>query len=69
MNRQQEKLLVAVLCGLVITVAGAFAVQPAMATGCAVDHPAQVTGIADCDHLNARRWPAATRGTGSTPAF
>ena len=47
MNRQQEKLLVAVLCGLVITVAGAFAVQPAMAAGYTVDHPAQLTGIAN----------------------
>ena len=31
MNRQQEKLLVAALCGLVITAAAGFAVQPAMA--------------------------------------
>ncbi|MDB5614051.1 MAG: hypothetical protein JWQ22_1704 [Devosia sp.] len=31
MNKHQEKVLVATLCGLVITAAGAFAVQPAMA--------------------------------------
>jgi hypothetical protein len=31
MNKRQEKLLVAMLCGLVIVSAGAFAVQPAMA--------------------------------------
>ena len=33
MNKQQEKVLVATLCGLVIAAAGAFAVQPAMAAG------------------------------------
>ncbi|WEK02829.1 MAG: hypothetical protein P0Y65_11470 [Candidatus Devosia phytovorans] len=31
MNKRQEKLLIATLCGLVIVSAGAFAVQPAMA--------------------------------------
>jgi hypothetical protein len=30
MNKHQEKVLVATLCGLVITAAAAFAVQPAM---------------------------------------
>lgn len=59
MNKQQEKVLVAALCGLVITAAGAFAVQPAMAAGYPVDQLAQVTGVAHWDQLNARKWPAA----------
>ncbi|MGV8854311.1 MAG: hypothetical protein ACOH2L_06660 [Devosia sp.] len=33
MTRQQEKLLVAALCGIAITAAAALVVQPAMATG------------------------------------
>jgi FtsH-binding integral membrane protein len=32
MNKHQEKVLLAMLCGLVITAAGAFVVQPALAT-------------------------------------
>ena len=59
MNRQQEKLLVATLCGLVIAAAGAFAVQPAMAAGYHVDQLAKVTGVAHWDHLNVRKWPAS----------
>jgi uncharacterized protein YraI len=59
MNKHQEKVLVATLCGLVITAAAAFAVQPAMAAGYGVDQLAQVSGVADWDHLNVRKWPAA----------
>lgn len=59
MNKQQEKVLVATLCGLVITAAGAFAVQPAMAAGYQVDQLAQVTGVAQWDNLNVRKWPAS----------
>lgn len=59
MNKQQEKVLVAALCGLVITAAGAFAVQPAMAAGYDVDQLAQVTGLAPWDSLNVRKWPAS----------
>lgn len=59
MNKNQEKLLVAALCGLVVTVAGAFAVQPAMAAGYHVDQLAQVTGVAKWDSLNVRKWPAS----------
>lgn len=59
MNRQQEKVLIAALCGLVITAAGAFAVQPVMAAGYPVDQLAKVTGVAHWDHLNARKWPAS----------
>ena len=59
MNKQQEKVLVATLCGLVITAAAAFAVQPAMAAGYQVDQLAQVTGVASWDALNVRKWPAA----------
>ena len=59
MNKQQEKVLVATLCGLVITAAAAFAVQPAIAAGYDVDVLAQVTGVQDWDHLNVRKWPAS----------
>ena len=59
MNKHQEKVLVATLCGVVITAAAAFAVQPAMAAGYSVDQLAQVTGVADWDRLNVRKWPAS----------
>ncbi len=59
MNKQQEKLLVATLCGLVMVAAGAFAVQPAMAAGYDVAQPARVSGVAVSDELNVRKWPAA----------
>lgn len=59
MNKQQEKVLVAALCGLVVVAAGAFAVQPAMAAGYQVDQLAKVTGVAHWDHLNVRKWPAS----------
>lgn len=59
MNKQQEKVLVATLCGLILTAAGAFAVQPAMAAGYGVDQLAQVTGVAHWDQLNVRKWPAS----------
>lgn len=59
MNRNQEKVLVAALCGLVIAAAGAFAVQPAMAAGYGVDQLARVTGVAHWDQLNVRKWPAS----------
>ena len=59
MNKNQEKLLIAMLCGIVITAAGAFAVQPAMAAGYQVDELAEVTGVAQWDQLNVRKWPAS----------
>jgi len=59
MNKHQEKVLVATLCGLVITAAAAFAVQPALAAGYGVDQLAQVTGVANGDQLNLRKWPAS----------
>ncbi len=59
MNKNQEKLLVATLAGLIITVAAALAVQPAMAAGYQVGGPAQVTGVARWDVLNVRKWPAS----------
>ena len=58
MNRNHEKLLVAALAGLVIASAAAFAIQPAVAAGYDVEAPAQVTGVADWDVLNVRKWPA-----------
>jgi uncharacterized protein YraI len=57
MNKNQEKVLVAALCGIVITAAGAFAVQPAMAAGYQVDKVAEVTGVLQWDVLNVRKWP------------
>lgn len=59
MNKAQEKVLVAMLCGAIVTTAAGFAVQPAMAAGYAVDGPARVTGVAQWDHLNVRKWPAS----------
>jgi uncharacterized protein YraI len=59
MNKRQEKVLVAALCGLVVTAAAGFAVQPAMAAGYTVDQLAQVTGMQAWDHLNVRKWPAS----------
>ncbi len=59
MNKAQEKVLVAALCGLVVTAAAAFAVQPAMAAGYQVDTLARVTGVAKWDTLNVRKWPAS----------
>lgn len=59
MNKHQEKVLVATLCGLVMVAAGAFAVQPAMAAGYAVEQPATVSGVAHWDQLNVRKWPAS----------
>ncbi len=59
MTKNGEKLLVAILCGLVLTAAAAFAVQPAVAEGYPVDQMAQVTGVGKWDQLNVRRWPAA----------
>lgn len=58
MKKSQEKVLVAMLCGLVVVSAGAFAVQPAMAAGYSVDQLARVSGVAQWDQLNARKWPA-----------
>ncbi|WIY53626.1 SH3 domain-containing protein [Devosia sp. YIM 151766] len=59
MNKSQGKVLVATLCGLIVTAAAAFAVQPAMAAGYQVDNLAQVTGVAHWDKLNVRKWPAS----------
>lgn len=59
MNKAQEKVLVATLCGLVIAAAGAFAIQPAMAAGYPVDQLAKITGVAHWDQLNVRKWPAS----------
>ena len=59
MTKAQEKVLVAVLCGAIMTAAAAFAVQPAMAAGYNVNTPAQVSGVAQWDNLNVRKWPAS----------
>lgn len=59
MNRSQEKVLVAGLCGLVIAVAAAFAVQPALAAGYDVQGKARVDNVERWDRLNVRKWPAS----------
>lgn len=59
MNKSQEKVLVAALCGLVVTAAAGFAVQPAMAAGYQVDQLARVSNVAQWDQLNVRKWPAS----------
>ncbi|ODT71356.1 MAG: hypothetical protein ABS75_08785 [Pelagibacterium sp. SCN 63-23] len=59
MTKAQEKVLVAALCGAVMTAAAAFAVQPAMAAGYTVETPARVSGVAGWDNLNVRKWPAS----------
>ncbi len=58
MNKRQEKVLVATLCGLILTAAGGFAVQPAHAAGYGVEQAARVSGVARWDQLNVRKWPA-----------
>jgi uncharacterized protein YraI len=59
MNKRQEKVLVAALCGVIVTAAASFAVQPAMAAGYAVEQPARVNHVAKWDVLNVRKWPAS----------
>jgi len=59
MNKSQEKVLVAALCGLVVTAAAGFAVQPAMAAGYHVEQMARVSNVAQWDKLNVRKWPAS----------
>ena len=59
MNKSQEKVLVAALCGLVVTAAAGFAVQPAMAAGYQVEQLARVSNVAHWDQLNVRKWPAS----------
>ena len=59
MNRNQEKLLIATLAGLIIAGAAAFAVQPALAAGYQVEGPAKITGVKKWDTLNVRLWPAS----------
>jgi hypothetical protein len=59
MNRNQEKLLIASLAGLIVAGAAAFAIQPALAAGYQVEGPAQITGVKTWDTLNVRMWPAS----------
>jgi uncharacterized protein YraI len=58
MTRQHEKLLIATLAGLMIVFAAAFAVTPTLAAGYSVDMTARVSGVAEWDVLNVRKWPA-----------
>ncbi len=59
MNKNQEKLLLATLAGMVMVGAAAFAVQPAIAAGYHVESPAHVVGVKHWDVLNVRKWPAS----------
>jgi len=59
MNRNQEKLLIATLAGLIIASAATFAIQPALAAGYQVEGPAKITGVKKWDVLNVRLWPAS----------
>ena len=59
MNKSQEKVLVAALCGMIVTAAAGFAVQPAIAAGYQVDQLARVSNVAQWDKLNVRKWPAS----------
>ncbi|WP_375449600.1 hypothetical protein [uncultured Devosia sp.] len=55
MNKRQEKVLIATLCGLVLTAAGGLAVQPATATASGIGHLAQVSGPAQSDQVTLRK--------------
>ena len=59
MTRSQEKLLIATLAGFIIALAAGFAVSPTLAAGYTVDRIAHVSGVADWDVLNVRKWPAS----------
>lgn len=59
MNKNQEKVLIAALAGLVMVGAAAFAVQPALAAGYHVESPANIVGVKKWDTLNVRKWPAS----------
>jgi len=59
MNKNQEKVLVAALYGVMVVAAGAFAVQPTMAAGYSVERLARVSNVQSWDQLNVRKWPAA----------
>ncbi len=49
MTRSQEKLLIAVLAGLVIAGTAAFVVSPTLAIGLPTDTPAHVSAITPLD--------------------
>ncbi|MGH8816788.1 MAG: hypothetical protein ACREX5_09375 [Achromobacter pestifer] len=68
MNKNQEKVLVATLCGLVIAVAGAVAVQPAMAAGYSVDPSGRATDVALGGQVNLRKEPGAYSRWSAVPA-
>ncbi len=63
MNKHQEKVLVATLCGLVITAAAAFAIQPAMAAGFGADRLAQTSVMDHREPLDMRNLMVSTAGT------
>lgn len=48
----------ALFAGLLITSVAAIAVTPVLAAGYPVDAKAEVTGVADWDVMNVRKWPA-----------
>ena len=58
MNRTQERMLVAGLCGL-LAVAAAGAVRPAIASGYAVARTVQITGAQPDDLVHVRQSPGS----------
>ena len=70
MTKTHEKLLVAVLCGLVLTSAAIFAVSPANASGYEVYRPADIVDLAEPEALNVHQWPTIeSAATGALPAY
>ncbi|WP_147275963.1 SH3 domain-containing protein [Pelagibacterium lacus] len=58
----------AIIGGLVAIILSGVFTPPAMARGYPVELRAQVTGVAQDDHLNVRRWPAHySRQVGQLP--
>lgn len=69
MQKAHEKLLVAVLCGMVLISAAIFAVSPATAAGYDVYRPADVTELHADAALSVHQWPTAkSLAVGALPA-
>jgi hypothetical protein len=70
MTRQHEKLLVAILCGLVLTSAAIFAVSPASAAGYEVYRPGDVVDLDEFATLSVHREPTPeSSAVGELPSF
>lgn len=70
MTKAQEKLVVAVLCGLVLTSAAIFAVSPANAAGYEVYRPGDVVNPAGFDIVSVHENPTTDSASiGALPFF